>query len=396
MKERIFLIITSISLLIFSFILLRKDINENIISFHTDEAYWISTAKILPLLINKRFNDPIWKEYYAFTNFNGAKYIYSIGLLLFGHSEKTIEQAGVAPDTFYKWKGYDGNAFPKDHAFFRVLTDARIVSALFVSCSIGLMAILGFLVLRSVWLGSIAGIILFFHPITQYIGTHALTDSMFLFFILLSLIGIIAFLNRSKNRISYRLIWFNSFIFAYLASIKINGLLFLFAFIFLIIWLAIVEKSKRIIRSYIVSMCTILFLTSVFFLLLNPNLFFYPTYTLSQMLKDRMVITQYHIALYSYKVPDHVLLSLPQRLHSLIKHSFPIWLSPLFVIGAIYTGFHTIMKRKKRLSVFYTYMIVIGFVVLNGIFTYVVFDEPRYFVPLLPFFTLISVSWLSF
>jgi len=383
-------------LTISSFIIYLSSILNNKISFQTDEAYWVSTAKIIPKLFTARFKDPFWKEYYGFTNFNGAKYVYGIGLLLFKHTEKDIDLAGIAPYTYYNWRSYDGNAFPEDNKFYPILRDARIISSIFISFSVGLMAFICFLIFQNVIAGTLGGIFLFIHPITQYVATHAFSDSFLLFFILLLIIGIyMLFQDKADNNKKYQfIIHYNAIILAYLVSIKINGLLFLGAMSFLAVWMYITKIKYKEKSIYISSVIKISFEAMLFFLLLHPNFFFFPNFNPLQMIQDRITITSHHIALYSKINPSHVILTIPDRLNSLIKHCFPLWILPFFCSGLAYILLQPIIHKKKAFISFFYQMLILGYVTFIGVLTYVVFDEIRYYLPLLPFIIIISLGWV--
>jgi hypothetical protein len=85
----------------------------------------------------------------GFTNFNGAKWVYAIGLSLLGHSD--YESIGIPPDTYYKWNSFEGNVFPPDHELFTILKHGRIISAFMASIALGLLYILAFYITKNVF-----------------------------------------------------------------------------------------------------------------------------------------------------------------------------------------------------------------------------------------------------
>ena len=157
------------------------------------------------------------------------------------------------------------------------------------------------------------------------------------------------------------------------------------------LWSAFHTISKRkLVRAFLV----VTLIAQFAFLIIHPNFYFYPQYSLRQMIADRIEITHYHMAYFSTINPDHVLFTIPQRLVSLWRHVFAPVFFPLFTAGIIGSVL-LFTKRKywKTPSIFFIQwvnLLIIGAFLL----AYVAFDEQRYFLPLLPFICLIAASWI--
>lgn len=385
MKRKVSLLLISIILTIFSFIFFLTRIER--VPFETDEAYWVSTGKIIPILVQGRFSDPFWQEYYGFTNFNGAKYIFGLGLALLGHTESEINEAGVAPYTYYHWLPDEGKVLPQNHILFSLVRDARIISAFFAAISIGLMVIASFLLFQNLFLSSTAAIILFAHPILQHVAVRALADSFFLCFIMLFLCGVLRIVKQKKRY--QHLLASLGIVIAYLMIIKVNGAMFLFAFSVSLVLFSLIDSKNFSIRKSLLTIALTSVTAVIIFFLLQPNLFFFPQYSLFQMIEDRAMITQQHIQYFSRVNPAHVTISLLARIHSLLHHLFPLWFIPLFIFGVV----SSILRRKKNLA--YPFIICMGIIVIFSVLSYTVFDEIRYFLPILPFVVLASVHFLQ-
>lgn len=386
MKRKVSLFFISIIFTISSFIFFLTRIER--VPFETDEAYWVSTGKIIPILLKGRFSDPFWQEYYGFTNFNGAKYIFGLGLALFGHKESEINEAGVAPYTYYHWLPDEGKVLPKNHILFPLIRDSRIISAFFTAISIGLMVIASFLLFQNLLLSSSAAIVLFAHPITQYVAIRARENSILFCFIMLFLCGVLFILKR-KVRYPYTSLIVLGGITAYLISIKIVGVIFPFAFSISLVLFSILWNQKYGIK-YILTVISLVMLSTLgCFLLLEPNLFFFREYSLFQMIEDRITITGQHTAYFSSVNPSYVTLSILDRLYSFIKYVFPLWFLPIFVLG-IASSF----LRRNESPRAYPIILTMTGVVMMSVLSYAVFDEIRYFLPVLPFVVLISIRVL--
>lgn len=381
------IMIVSLLMSIGSFLFFFDRIRENSVPFYTDEAYWVSTGRIVPMVLNKRFNDPFWHEYFGFTNFNGAKIIYGIGLAIFGHSESELIDVKTAPETYYHWIGDDGKVLPPGHPLFSLVRDARIISTIFVSLSIGATVLLAYILVPKTLIALATGVLLFFHPITQYVAVHAYADGIFLFFILLFLLSSIRLLKNNLHRSHYKDLIVLGGIAGALISIKINGGVFLIAYFVSYLLRIITEKKDVRARLILIPLSVITASALVVFLFINANILFFPDYTVSQMIQDRAEITKQHVAYYSAMDPDHVTLPLISRLQSLMKHAFPLWFIPFFIVGLMIT----VIKKQigiKHILLFFS----MGIVVLIYCLSYVVFDEIRYFLPILPFIVFIAAQ----
>lgn len=388
-------IILTLFIILSALIFYSGKIISNDVSFNTDEAYWISTAKVVPLLWEHKFRDPFWREYYGFVNFNSAKLIYGTGLRFFGINDVSI--AGTAPATYYIWESYGGKPLPTLNPLYRIIMPARLISGFFASIAVGLVFVFVLLVFRKISSGLVAAFVVLVHPITIYIATHALSDSCFLFF---QMILFILMILLAKTQLKYpeRQTLFLTigigFTLAWITGVKLNGVMFLAVTIVFLIFNT--DYSLGAIKRVFILSCIMSVSMTFFFLLIEPNLFFYPQYTFFQMLADRIQITNQHIVYFSRISPGHVILSLPERFHSFVLSLFPLWLCPLFIAGTLTTIAAFFNKRLIFADKLYRSLVAIGIFTSGIVLIYVVFDEPRYFLPVLPFVAIVSVNWINY
>jgi hypothetical protein len=135
-------------------------------------------------------------------------------------------------------------------------------------------------------------------------------------------------------------------------------------------------------RNLIASLGIIALSSTMVFLLLHPNLFFYPEYDLISQIRDRALITAEHIAYFSRVNPPHVILAPQARIMSLISHVFPVWLTAMTIMS-LFWFFKNGSYRKipQNTAVFF----ISGAVVTLSVLSYCVFNEPRYYLPIIPF-----------
>ena len=357
-----------ISVFFSSFLFFSFPIIQNTVPFESDEMYWINTAKIVPLLLQKDYTDIFWNEYYGFTNFNTAKFIFGIGLPVFGHSD--FSKTGVPPQTYYNWMPYEGAMFPASHALYTTLRDARLISALFTAISVSILYLCIWYTTHSSVLGLIAAFLLASHPIVTTIATHAFADGIFLMFETL-LCLLLMNVYRKQN------ILLSGIVLAFLVGTKLNGLLFVPFALAVIVY----RYNSLPTNVYIAGVVALIF--TVTFLLIHPNLFFYKQLTLSGMLQNRLQITDEHIAYFSQHDPSHVILNMSDRILSSLKHLFTPWLTAVALLSLFFR--HISYRNSKTRRIEGTSIFDYGLLYIwIGVLTYCVFDEPRYFLPVLP------------
>lgn len=348
-------------------------IYRNTVAFFTDEMYWISTANTVHLLQNRDTKNPLWRENYGFTNFNGAKYVYGVGLLLFGHRDVRI--TGTAPQTYYRWISFEPMPFPIDHAAFSLVIHARIISAVITALAISLLYPLGILIGLPALSAALATILFGMHPIVTHVATHAFSDGILLLWQMILLLSL--FWHRRS--------WGNfaaiGIALGMLVSTKINGLLFLPIIAFLMAY-ALNKKSGFPYRKYGAALGVTVFSCLLVFLILHPNFFFYPEYGPLAQFRDRVLITDEHVAYFSRVNPAHVLLSPQSRIASLVHHVFPMWLTGAAILSLIIFLWNA---RYRTVSQKQLLFLASGTVVTASVLSYCVFNEPRYYLPIVPF-----------
>jgi hypothetical protein len=363
-------------------------LQKNQIPFVGDEMYWIQTARILPYIAQHKFNDPYWREFMGFTNFNGAKWVYAIGLHLFGHSD--FSAVGIPPQTVNIWGKFENKPFPVHHPLYPILYHARIISILATSAAITMMFIFGYVVLNRNYMAALLSTVLLrIHPTIVYISSHALADSIFLaaeIFVLILLLRVL----RLRNNKNYTINIFLGIALGYFVSVKINAALF---FCIILTDITVWHYLQQItLKTFFRTLVILTFTAEYAFLLLHPNLFFYRSYSLMMMIADRVNVTHYHMSYYAKIDPAHVLFTIPQRIYSMAHHVFtPITLLffSLGLIGSIYI----LIKNKFRFDIYFVQLINTVIIIIF-IMSYVVFDDERYFMPILPFICLIASSWI--
>jgi len=378
-------IVLSVSILLVTLSFYISVIYKNQVLFMSDEMYWISTSRVVQMLWKGDFNNPEWKEYYGFANLNGAKFIYGIGLAIAGHTDTRI--TGVAPATYYRWTDLEPGHFPKSHAAYPLLRDARVISALFTAMAVALLYTLAILMHIPVVAAVAAALIMGIHPVTKHVATHAFSDGIFLFFQMLLLISL--FWRWGENRHSHLPQIITGVLLACLVSVKINGAIF----IPVIFFLTIMRPNRQPHQSESIHMLekrlgVITAATLLTLVLLHPNFIFYPDYSPLQLLSDRARITAEHVAYYSHIDPSHVILRPAERILSLMRHSFPLWLGALSIVGALVTLIHANSKSGRNSA--YLLFLTSGAVITLSVLAYCVFDEPRYYLPILPFIAVLA------
>lgn len=375
-----------ISIVVFVVLLLSylRPVYKNRVSFLTDEMYWISTANVVHMLASWDTKNPLWHEYYGFTNFNGAKYAYGIGLSLLGHMD--VSAVGVAPATYYRWISFEPEAFPERHPNFALLRDARVISAVFTAAAATLIYILGINIRLSVVSAIAAAVIFGIHPITRFVATHAFSDGILLFFQMMLLTALFGKQTKQKGLTREILI---GIALGALVSVKLNGLMFIPIILFLALpgvqHLTGVTTPQT---NYFFRMGVLIAAASLTVLFLHPNFFFYPGYPPAQMLRDRVQITTEHIAYFSQNNSSHVILEPMERVASFLRHGFPFWMSILILLGVAASAIPILYKK----TVNYPYFLYVagGITVLLSVLSYCVFDEQRYYLPVIPFMAVIA------
>ena len=383
---RILLIACTVAVVaFFSFV---PDILRNNVSFDTDEMYWIQTARMLPYILEGKFQSPYWHENMGFTNFNGAKWYYAITLNAIGFKEKDFNLIGIPPDTYYKWKDI-GIVFPPRQRLYPLLKTARLFSALAVSIGMALL----FLSVIEVFNGDIivaifATLLLRFHPIILYIATHALADSVFLVG-QLTWLNLVIRIGKSKRMNSIVLLIAVGACIGFTASVKING-----AMLYVLTLGILLLKNRTTPYELLIKTLIVTFASEFTFFVVNPNIFFYPQYPLWMMITDRIAITKYQMTYYLIHNPPHVLLTIPQRVQSFYYHVFnPIVLS-CFGLSIVTTI--PLLKNIKNKTVLLKigYYWILAVLIFISLLSYVVFDEQRYFLPVLPFIITLCSVWV--
>ncbi len=369
-------VIIGIILAFLSYAWFLRTVFTNAIPFETDEMYWISTSDSLFRIVKGDFANPKWRENFGFANLNGSKILYGTALLTIG--VRNVDRLGTGAETYYLWERFAGKPFPAAHEFYPLLTFARAYSAVFAALGVLLTYLTVIRLTRSKTAGALASIVMALHPVTVHIASHALADGMFLFFQMATLYLLVR--QGSAKKASLRLDIATGCAFAWLVSVKMNGLLFFPILLLLAIpwrglsdWQEANTFAGRIIVIGISGIAT--------FLLLHPNFFFYPSYSLIDIYRDRVWITINHIGYFSVNYSEHVTLGLPSRLTSLVRHVF----TPMMTItsGMAFLVLLYAAIRKKILRQHLTWMCVI-LMAATVILAYTTFDEKRYYYPLVP------------
>ncbi len=368
-----------------TFIFLFVKIQKNEIPFQSDELYWIQTARILPYMLEEKLYLPYWREHMGFTNLNGAKWIYAFGLRAFGH--ENFEYLGIPPQTYYLWNSYDGKILPNNHAAYPILYHGRIISAIVASFSAGVMFILTFILMENISISLFATVLLISHPIFQTISLHALADSSLLLGELLMYYLTIRILNSTKKNVF--LYMFLGISFGFSISVKINSAMF----VPLIIATLLLDFHRRNmkLKQCVMRLTAVSVSAVICFLVLHPNLFFFPSYTLLMMIQDRFEITKKHMNYFRINMPGHVLDTVLSRGISLYHHvlTLPILIGLMTSVIPFFRRVHT---REYMFRIFGILTHILFIIV--SLLTYVVFNEQRYFLPVLPFICILGSLWI--
>lgn len=338
--------------------------------------YWISTSDSLFRILRGDFHNPLWREHFGFANLNGAKFLYGAGLLFAGYSDTS--ELGHGAGTYYIWKDIAGQPLPRTHTQYPLLRYARLYSSIYTVGGIVLVFLSTVLLTGSLFAGSLASAVVIFHPVTLHIATHSFADDMFLFFQMLLFYFLLLGLRSGKTRlidvgIGATLAW--------LISVKMNGFLFLPIIMLMCVPTSGLNNVKD--ANLYAGRLLIIGVSAIStFLLLHPNFFFYPSYSFMQIYRDRIRITMHHIAYFSVQWPGHVTLPLPMRLASLVRHVFRDWTAIVSLIAAFPFLYGLATKKITRIQIY----ILAAFLMMVILITaYTVFDEQRYYYPLVPF-----------
>lgn len=369
-------VIAGIILLLLSYGLFQRTIRINAIPFETDEMYWISTSDSLFRLIKGDLTSPKWREHFGFANLNGAKILYGAALL--AHGIRNVDHLGTGAETYYLWERFAGKPFPVTHATYPLLTYARSYSAAFAALGVLLTYLTTLWLTGSIAAGVVASAVMAIHPVTLYIASHALADSMFLFFQMLTLSLLIR--QGSSTAASMRTNMFIGCAFAWLISVKMNGLLFFPIILLLAIpWRGLSDWQEA--NAFAERIIVIGIFTVIMFVFLHPNFFFYPSYSLLDIYRDRVRITINHIGYFSTHTPGHVTLGLPSRLLSL-SHTI---LTPMLSITSS-LAFLALLSAGVKKTLPRQYAVWVASILMAAIviLAYTTFDEKRYYYPLVP------------
>lgn len=380
----------SLCVSVVSFLSLLSPILRNNIIYQSDEMYWVQTGRILQLILNRKFDDKYWNEHMGFTNFNGAKWIYAIGLRSFGHSD--FSSINYPPTHIDQFKNQDGVKFSTNVDQYTFLIHGRLVSAIFASFSVGILFAISMLLFNKHYgISLLTAILLRIHPTLEYIATHALADSMLLTFQMLSLLLIIRIIHIKHYASSYVLLFLGIFL-GYAAAVKINGVMFSFLFVFTMF---VLMYKKNISPLKIFQQILYVLIVAIFtFICLHPNFFFFPKYTFLQMIIDRIHITQYHMQYFSRIDPPHVLYGLSDRLHAIYTNTLTPSLFVMILVSILTHIVYLIVKRRYCLSFDFVIIFLHIALIVYYFLWYAVFNDARYFLPLVPYIIFIAVSWI--
>lgn len=361
--------------------LFLSPIADNRISFMADEMYWIQTGRIVQILGAKDWNNAFWDEYWGYANFNGGKLLYGIGLGLLGGT--TFEPIGLPPETYSRFKVYEGNPFSVSHDLYSMLWKGRAISAFFGALAVTVTSLYIWTLTKKIAFGLAAGVLFMLHPGFWLVATHALADSSFLFFWILFLFLLERFRGARPDRLARYAVYGS--IVAIATSIKVNGILLL---LFLGLYEVLAWRREKILFRFGIVLCSFV----IVFALFHPNFFFYPKRTPITVLNDRVRITLYHMQYFGQRDPGHVLWSVGDRIRSSVNNIFqPRWLVPIVMVPWLWSLYAHIRSGTIRpLSLRFLLLVLITYIPMLG---YVVFDEVRYFLPMLP--VLYAVLFLS-
>ncbi len=374
---------------IVALVYLGRQINANSPPFVADEMYWIGTARIVPFFLQGKWKDPFWDEFGGYANFNGAKWIYGVSLAILGHHDFSF--LAYPPYIYYHYRPLEGKPMPTTLKEYSYLHDARLTSAVFGSLSIVAMSVVAYEVTSSGIAGFFAGIFLGLNPVVQNVSVIAFADTMFLFFQLTSMF-LMARYEKQKSHtqnIGLLVLWGASC--AMVTAVKLNGLWFaVLAVLSIIVRGFSVPKQKR--GGIFISVLYVAAAFAIVFDLLHPNFFFYPSHGPFQIITERLSITQYHMMYFSHAMPPLVLWTLNARLASFWRHVLFGSDILLIAVGALLLA--SVGLRFITTKTSFGRMTIWGLVTFGSLMGYVVFDEVRYFIPILPFLIIFIVGFV--
>ena len=383
------------------------------VHFHPDEAHKISETYYYHLFFNGDISNPDWhNDFYARTNPPVGKYIMGALLDLQGHKITSL-------DLQRKFEAlWEKPAVLLNHISTEVIFDARLISVFFGALTCLCIYILGiFAGNKSV--GAVAALLLLFNPIFKIYCSMAMTDSILMAFMMLSILVSLIYIRsasktfrpeklHSQRQIHGRLLIFGTIlpgvIIALATGTKLNGALAGFQFLISVagcaFMLLFTKKNenpipKRYIRLLIGYAILGVALSVFLFISINPYLYsdafikllqilaVYQDWMQKQMLHpgEPLFLWQQKLAVAIYY--QFLFSELPLRV---MKQSAHISLGfILFSIGVAFTV-RTIWKQLKQCQ--WPMAEFVGLVWLTvygiGITAWVPVTWPRYILPLSP------------
>ncbi len=367
--------ISTIILLSIVFILSIINLSSKIYSptEHLDESSWLHNAYFYKLFfLDKDTSNPNWVNFIAYDQPPVGKYI--LGFALHANN-KIIDSIGGEMTwhnnvTKYIFKSGLENKINKDTPDIKNLIDysdsllaqikispitnidsndlytGRITIFIFGILASIVAIIIGWYISKEITVGLLAGLLLINNPVTSPGFEQVLPDSIWCFFILVSILGLILLFNELQNRNRLRNIIFLSILIGLSISLAIGTKLIAVYIIPVIILIFIIKLTFRNtfpqFKIQLISLLLIFSTFSIFFILLNPFLYHDQFNNLLKMANHRELIIKIQTL-----VQDPSINSISERFYAISKYG-------------IFLGYDLDSWIKKTVGIFYIFIFIVG------------------------------------
>jgi hypothetical protein len=399
---------------------------------HEDEYVWVNRGAIhfKKFFIDRDFSSDFWQSYYSYDQPKLGEFIYGAYNYFYyrnynfnslfietGFSDKGVEEATAwSPDAWwvlYQAKSPQSSYIPYEkQVAYRIIVSNRYLGVLFGLGVLGIIFVIGE-VLGGFFMGLLSMLVLAQHGLFYGQSRHAMADMMLLFFMLMCFLPLFLYEKVSSEKESKRQFFLQIGllvilgVFAGLAfAIKLNGFagLFLsclwvgFAYFKLVFTASSSKRSKKALHA-VVALATLVLVSIGVFVSLNTFVWENPvSKTKAMFLWRRKVSFEMQKGF-----PDSSYNSFLQRIKAIIEETvLPVdgdqrvfsWLPSytdtiLVVLGLFLMGFKAFLGKKKNRAYLQIFLVwFLGTLVFMGSYLVVGFD--RYFLPILPYLSVIE------
>lgn len=366
-----------------------------------DEAAVVYSTPYLDLVLAGRFDDPAWKAIDAIDHPPAWKYFHGAALKLAGRPPRTLAEKDLWLD--WAWRGeaaheefkrYTRNDVPlEDLLPGRTLSALAIIGAVLLLLWCGVRA-------SSPVTGSLAAVLLAVHATVKWVSTEALIDGLLLFGIMGSTALTIRWLEQDPRRVRAALPWSLALgvSLGVLSQLKITGGVGgLAAALALVGYLVHARADRQQALAALTSLALVALTAVAVAVGINPSLWTDPLGFLSQMVEHRALQLRLQM-LFSNR---DGMVSVVEGIRRFVSRSM-LWTDPFYraawvpaVAFGIVLGTLRLWRAESRSPARIAALTQLGVWGLVTLATYRM-DWPRYLLPVLPLFTLLTAEALAY